>query len=102
LIRNAQINVLVTFQATGLKLKLLNTLFQGRFCLVNPDMVQGTGLESLCEIAENADALRNKVEGLFIKPFDLAKIEARKTILQQNYSNQKNSEKLISLVFDGQ
>ena len=31
LIRDAHVNILVTFQATGLKLKLLNTLYQGRF-----------------------------------------------------------------------
>ena len=40
LIRHAHINILVTEQATGLKLKLLNTLFNGRFCLVNDKMVE--------------------------------------------------------------
>jgi len=99
LIRNAHINVLVTFQATGLKLKLLNTLYQGRFCLVNPDMVQGTGLESLCEIADDAVKLRQKIDMLFSKTFDAAEIEKRKKLLNQNYSNEENVKKLINLVF---
>ena len=99
LIRNAHVNVLVTFQATGLKLKLLNTLYNGRFCLVNPDMVQGTGLESLCEIAESATELRNKVNEVFKKSFDLAKINDRESLLQQNYSNSKNADKLVGWVF---
>ena len=99
LIRNAHVNVLVTFQATGLKLKLLNTLFQGRYCLVNPDMVQGTGLESLCEIAESAEGLKQKVEDIFAKPFEMTKIRDREKLLQENYSNTKNAEKLVELVF---
>jgi hypothetical protein len=66
LIKNAQINFLVTFQNTGIKLKLLNVLHRGRFCLVNPPMVEQTGLDTLCivendtqkqlELVENVDA----------------------------------------------
>ena len=99
LIRNAHVNVLVTFQATGLKLKLLNTLYNGRFCLVNPEMVQGTGLAPLCEIAENADGLKIKLDGLFGKQFNLSDIREREILLRQNYSNGKNIERLIGLVF---
>ena len=36
LICTAQINLMVTFQDTGLKLKLLNSLFAGRHVVVNP------------------------------------------------------------------
>lgn len=100
LIRNAHINVLVTFQATGLKLKLLNTLYQGRFCLVNPQMVQGTGLESLCEIGRDTEVLKNKVDDLFAMPFDLSDIVMRKKLLEDNYSNEKNVKKLIELIFE--
>ena len=45
LISNAQVNVLHTFQATGIKLKLLNALFLGRYCLGNKEMIKNTGLE---------------------------------------------------------
>ena len=47
LIRDAQINILPTFQATGIKLKLLAALFNGRHCIVNSPMVANTGLEQL-------------------------------------------------------
>jgi hypothetical protein len=99
LIRNAQVNVLVTFQKTGLKLKLLNTLFKGRFCLVNSAMVQGTGLESLCEIADGADNLKEKLNEIFTKEFNLDEVVKREKILAGNYSNASNAGKLISLVF---
>nr|NQU91306.1 glycosyltransferase [Bacteroidota bacterium] len=78
LIRKAQVNILITFQATGLKLKLLNTLYKGRFCLVNPEMVQGTGLESLCEIGEGAAELQQKIAELFDQEFDIHEVEQRR------------------------
>ena len=69
LIRNAQVNILVTFQATGLKLKLLNTLYNGRFCLVNDAMTKGTSLETLCETGNTAEELRTKLNALFKNEF---------------------------------
>ena len=45
LLRNAHIHVLYTAQPTGLKLKLLNVLFKGRFVICNPHMISGTGLK---------------------------------------------------------
>jgi len=98
-IRNAQVNILVTFQETGLKLKLLNTLFKGRFCLVNPAMVKGTGLESLCEIADGAANLKAKLNEIFGREFNLDELVKREKILSANYSNASNAAKLISLVF---
>jgi len=50
LIHNAQIHCLYTAQTTGLKLKLLNVLFKGRFVIANDDMIYGTDLKS-CLIA---------------------------------------------------
>lgn len=53
LIQEAHINLLPTFQNTGIKLKLLNALFNGRFCIVNSMMTEHTGLEKYCEIADD-------------------------------------------------
>ncbi len=99
LIRNAQVNILVTFQATGLKLKLLNTLYNGRHCLVNPPMLNGTGLDSLCHIAESADELSRKLDDLQNKPFTHADAEARSEILGSIYSNTVNADRMIEIIF---
>mgnify|MGYP000014428974 CR=1 FL=1 len=64
LIQNAQVNVLPTFQKTGIKLKLLNALFKGRHCLVNSPMVEDTGLEGLCYIADNAENMIHQINEL--------------------------------------
>ena len=99
LIQNAQANILITFQATGLKLKLLNTLYKGRFCVVNPDMVQGTGLGELCIVADSDAEMRNVIDGVFSKTLYVSEVENRLKLLMQNYSNTKNAQKLVALVY---
>ena len=99
LIRNAHVNVLVTFQATGLKLKLLNTLYNGRHCLVNPLMLNGTGLEPLCTIAETAEDFRNKLDELQNVPFTVSEAEKRHELLNRTFSNSGNAARLSEAVF---
>jgi hypothetical protein len=99
LIKNAQINVLVTFQATGLKLKLLNTLYNGRWMLVNREMLAGTGLESLCEIAADAAGMKKTVLTLYNTEFDRNQLVTRTELLQKRFSDDANAKRLIDEVF---
>jgi glycosyltransferase involved in cell wall biosynthesis len=98
LINNAQVNIMVTFQSTGLKLKLLNALFNGRFCLVNQEMVTGTELGELCEIAENAAALRARIDYLMDRPFTESMINERRIHLLKWHSNTENCKTLLGLL----
>jgi hypothetical protein len=99
LIANAQLNVLVTFQATGLKLKLLNTLYNGRWMLVNNKMLAGTGLESLCEIANDTAEMKQKITSLFNSEFDREQLLSRAEILQKTFSDDHNAIKLIEEIW---
>lgn len=96
LIRNAHINVLPTFQATGIKLKLLNALFNGRHCLVNSFMVEGTGLESLCTVADRAEEFKKALTDLMKKPFTAEDIRERETYLHEHFDPVKNAQKIVS------
>ncbi|MDQ3108757.1 MAG: glycosyltransferase [Bacteroidota bacterium] len=98
LIADAHINVLPTFQATGIKLKLLAALFRGRFALVNSPMVANTGLESLCVTGETAPALKSQLLKLFREDFKEEEIEKRKMLLADKFSNKKNAEKIVRLI----
>ena len=100
LIRNAQFNILTTAQATGLKLKLLNTLFQGRFCIVNDKMVAGTGLEDACIIANSPKEIISRIQKLSQSKFDTAEISSRQKLLSSLYNNEKNIKKLIQYCVD--
>ncbi len=98
LIHNAQVNVSITFQATGLKLKLLNTLYNGRFCLVNREMLSGSALDELCVVANDAASLKKKLKELWKKTFTRKDIEFRAQKLAVLYNNGHNVEKLINLI----
>lgn len=99
LIANAHVNILVTFQATGLKLKLLNTLYTGRFILVNNAMLNGTGLNELCTIADSPEELRKELLRLKGEQFEQYEISHRQAVLSLHYSNQLNVSRLIEYVF---
>ncbi len=98
LIANAQINVLPTFQATGIKLKLLAALFQGRHCLVNDHMIANTGLESVCEHANTGTEWRSAVDRLMNEPFATEQLQLRQTILGSSFSNLANAQKIKALL----
>lgn len=98
LISRAHINLLIANQSAGVKLKLVNALFKGRFCLVNDAMVSGSGLAKLCYVRNSAAAIRQTVEALVNAPFEQSRIEERRLLLETTYSNAENAEKLISLI----
>jgi len=95
LITDAQINILPTFQDTGIKLKLLNALFRGRHCLVNTKMIKDTGLEDLCHIADTETDFKNKINELFNSAFTKDLLAKRKEKLMQRFNNQLSADILI-------
>ena len=99
LIRNAQVNVMVTDQPTGLKLKLLNALYNGRFCLVNDDMVRGTALGQLCMVAETPEQFVGEINRLMDDDFTDDDVEERGEALKELYQNEKNAQLIIDSVF---
>jgi hypothetical protein len=99
LLRQAQVNILVTNQPTGLKLKLLNALYNGRFCLVNSDMVKGTSLESLCVVADEPEQMITEIKRLMEEDFTEDDIEERDAQMRQLYDNESNAQKIINIIF---
>ena len=98
LIRNAQINILVTAQSTGLKLKLLNALFNGRYCVVNNKMVEGLDVNDLCVVANTADELKTVVADLMTKPFVEEQVAIRKSRMDAFYNSSRATDKLVELL----
>jgi hypothetical protein len=98
LIREAHVNLMYTFQPTGLKLKLLNALYNGRFCLVNGHMLAGTGLDDCCTVAGTPLEFRISMIRLFSNVFSEEEIGRRKAILGERFSNAINCRKIISIL----
>lgn len=99
LLREAQIHTLVTFQDTGLKLKLLNSLFAGRHVLVNALMLSGSGLDSLCNQADTPKEMINQCNKLMQMPFDSTHIEKRKKLLFPDYDNSSQAKRLYDMIY---
>ena len=99
MISKAQINILPSFNETGIKLKLLNALFNGRHCVVNEPMVNGTGLEATCHCGNNADAFKSIIVQLYNHPFAEEEMRLRKNLLPAMYNNQKNARQLIQWIW---
>jgi len=98
LVRSAQVNVLPTFQATGIKLKLLLCLFNGRHLVCNTPMVEGTGLESLCNVHDDPKGMRESILAYMGKPANGQALEERARVLEERFSNKRNAEKIVGLL----
>jgi hypothetical protein len=96
LIKKAQINILPSLNRTGVKLKLLHAIFNGRHCLVNQTGILGSGVETLCEVAETAEDFKIKIKQLFYQEFTESMYLNRTKILMNTYDNQKNAQTIIS------
>lgn len=98
LFTKAHVNSLLTFQKTGIKLKLLNTLYQGKFIISNTKMIEDTGLEGLCELANTREEILQKTEMLFSKEFTEFEIEKRQEKLKL-FNPTKSAKKIIENIF---
>ncbi len=99
LIQNAHIVWLYTHQATGLKLKLLYSLFTGRFIICNDKMIAGTSLKSNASlfVNNNPSEMINTIQSLQSQEFDDFAFEQRQALLKE-FNNEENILKLIHLI----
>lgn len=98
LVRNAHVNALVTFQSTGIKLKLLNALYRGRHIVANTAMVAETQLENLCFISDNPKEMASMIKDCFHKPYTSEDTLRREALLLTTFNNQENAKKLMALL----
>ena len=99
MISKAQINVIPSFNCTGIKLKLLNALFNGRHCVVNEATVHRTGLEAACHIGNNAVAFKSLISQLYHQPFAEEEIRLRNRLLPGDFDNERNVQRLIQWIW---
>lgn len=101
LIRDAQLHVLYTPQPTGLKLKLLNVLFKGRYVLANRNMISGTSLyENTGFIVLNtAEQFVKQINVHVNKAFSEDLVKERQA-LSTAFDNRINVARLLEVVFD--
>lgn len=98
LFNEAHINILPTFQKTGIKLKLLNSLYQSRFIIGNDFMIEDTGLASLVEKANTSTEFLEKTELLFNQEFTDT-IQQKRFKKLEDINPTKSAKKMLSIIF---
>lgn len=96
LVKNAQINVLPSLNATGVKLKLLNALLNGRHCITNPAGVMGSKIENGVVVKEALADWIQHIELLIQQEFSTQDEESRHEVLRL-YNNETNAKALNEL-----
>lgn len=99
LIRKAQINIIPSFNETGVKLKLINALFNGRFCLCNRAAIAGSRLEGLCLEANSAAEMKERIQAIFQIPFPVETAAQRELELTGLYNNEANARRLMTWIW---
>lgn len=100
LVKNAQTCLAFARNPSGVKLKLINSLFQARFVIANEAALTGSNLSDLvisCE-TENLNAAINQI---MQQEFTTEIIEKRKKKLLSLYNNLSNAEALIKTIYHG-
>lgn len=95
LLEDAHIHCLFTHQATGLKLKLLNVLYSGRFCICNELMLEGTVLDNCCMVKNTPTEMISSINQCFSSEFTLELKEERKIKLAP-FDNAVKTAQLIN------
>ncbi len=98
LIRNAGVNLLITFQSTGIKHKLINALCNGGHVLANTAMIKGTGLAHLCTVKDNKEEITETLASLIAQPMDEADIEQRNSEINRIYGLARHAKQIHQII----
>ena len=98
LISKARIHVLVSDQATGVKLKLLTSIQSSGHVVVNPLMTEGTDLSHLCSVCENGSEFVSKIQEIQEEELSKAAFDQRNHFLKTHFNTLENCKVFISCI----
>ena len=96
LFAGAHINICYSFQRSGTKLKVIHSLYEGRHCVVNENVIDDPKILEQCTLAKTEDELIKAVGDLRNQPFIQSK--EREDALDSVYNVEKNAQKIIALL----
>lgn len=93
----ASVHILYTHQSTGVKLKLIDSLFCNAHCIVNQKMISGTKLDSACIVANSSGEIIDELK-LAWESVEVKGLQKRRELLLSNYSNNNNAKLILSIL----
>jgi glycosyltransferase involved in cell wall biosynthesis len=98
LIQNAQICLALAQNPSGIKLKLINSLFQGRWVFSNEHAFAGSGLDDA--VIDVTDGITAALLDKYMQAeFTEADMGKREKLLTEKYSNLYNAKQLVKRIF---
>jgi len=102
IIEKAHIHVLPSFNNTGIKIKLLNALYNGRHCVINDEMISVSIFNDICHVVNSASEFKERIQLLYHQPFTKAEKKYRQDVLQAEFSNQANAKQIVSWIWNNE
>jgi hypothetical protein len=96
LLENAHLNVMLSFQQSGTKLKLINSLYKSRFCVINANIVDDETVRNCCVMAETETEFVAAVNRLRNLPY--LDFEKRKSTLAPILNDATNAKLIATLI----
>ena len=94
LITNARVITLPTFQATGVKLKLIDSLYKGQHVIVNEAMIEGFPLPELTILAKNTNEMKKLISDNLKNIFTSEERNKRIQELNLHFDNEGNAARI--------
>ena len=97
-IKTAHVNLLFTFQQTGVKLKLINALQQGKHILINSLMDDSNIFKAFCFVQDTPEDILRTLHKLMDTPFTQSSYENRYKQFSFYFDNAKNAKQILDLI----
>ncbi|RTY92345.1 hypothetical protein [Flavobacterium sp. GT3R68] len=97
LLVDAHMNVMLSFQQSGTKLKLINSLYKSRFCIINANIVDDKDVQNLCHIAETESEFIDLINQLKNQPY--LDLENKINVLNRILNDQTNAKSIANIIF---
>lgn len=100
LLSHAQANILLSYQKSGTKVKLFNTLFNSRFTIINDNITDDPQLINLCTLINDKTELRDKIIEIATQDFKM--YSQKQIVLENNYSDLNMAKRMADIIFKDQ
>ncbi|NIF05785.1 glycosyltransferase [Chryseobacterium sp. Tr-659] len=97
LLNGAHANILLSYQNSGTKVKLFNTLYNSRFVIINENITDDADLIKLCLYGSETEEIRRQI--IIAATKDYNDTENRKKVLERKHSDASKAEEIIATIF---
>lgn len=98
LIKNSHICLIHNTNTDGFKIKLLFSLYKGKFCISNSNSISDPSLYEICHIANTQDEYIDKINELMHKEFTNNELEKRILVLKK-FNNIENAHRIAKVIY---